>query len=189
MPPETVMGPEFASIPLLTPETVIYPRRTPVGDLTVREISLPELLCLCRTVRAKNAEHPLAEIGKLYDELIRGGVTISMDLPEFCEFPDEDYLEGRFPLKDFTITACIPVDNKCTQPDVVRYPSCDAVTVNVRERVSCLNDAYEALRNYISAKGYVPAGHPREIYLETGSEETVRPNDPECVTCVIVPVI
>ncbi|HBC95155.1 MAG TPA: hypothetical protein DCZ10_20245, partial [Pelotomaculum sp.] len=46
-------------------------RRTPPGDLTVHEIALPERLCLCRTIEARDGEHALEAIGEFYDELIR----------------------------------------------------------------------------------------------------------------------
>jgi DNA-binding transcriptional MerR regulator len=82
------------------------------GDLTVREIELPERFCRCRTVEAKDGAHALRAIGGFYDELIRGGVPISRAWPEFCECQDDGLLKGEFALTDFTIRACLPVDKK-----------------------------------------------------------------------------
>lgn len=82
------------------------------GDMTVSEIKLPERLCLCRRIEARDGTHALRAIGEFYDELIRGGVPISRAWSEFCEYPDEGLLKGEFPVTDFYVTACLPVDKK-----------------------------------------------------------------------------
>ncbi|MDD2218340.1 MAG: MerR family transcriptional regulator [Eubacteriales bacterium] len=158
------------------------------GDLTVSEIELPERLCLCRMVEARDGAAALREIGKFYDELIRSGVPISRAWPEFCEYPDDGLLRGEFPVTDFIVTACLPVDKKNAPPEAVRYPSGTAVTVNYRGGYYDLWKAYEALSRYIDENGYVPAGYPQEIYLEIEADGSVRLDEARNVTRVIVPV-
>lgn len=82
------------------------------GDLTVSEIELPERLCLCCTIYAKDGVHALRAIGEFYDELARDGVPFSRTWPAFCEYPDEGLLKGEFPTTDFTVRACLPIDKK-----------------------------------------------------------------------------
>lgn len=163
-------------------------RNTPPGDLTVHKIFLPERLCLCRTIEARDGEHALAAIGEFYSELIRGSVPISKDWPEFCEYPDNGLLQGRFKTKDFVVTACLPVDKKNAPPKAVLYPAGRAVAVNYRGVYYGLWKAYEALRQYIAWNGYVPAGYPQEIYLVIDADGSLRLDDLNNITRVIVPV-
>ena len=158
------------------------------GDLTVHEIELPERLCLCRTVEAKDGTHALRAIGKFYDELIRGGVPISRAWPEFCEYPNDGLLRGEFPVADFTVTACLPIYNKNAPPEAVCYPPGAAVTVNYRGGYYGLREAYEVLSQYIEAHGYVPAGYTQEIYVGIDADGSVSLDDADNVTRVIVPV-
>lgn len=163
-------------------------RGTAPGDLTVREIELPERLCLCRTVKARDGAHALAVIGEFYDDLIHAGVPISRAWPEFCEYPDEGLLKGDFPTTDFTVRACLPVDQKNVPSEVVRYPAGRALAVNYRGGYYDLWKAYEALSRYIDENGYVPTGYPQEIYLEIEANGSVRLDEPQNITRVIVPV-
>ena len=163
-------------------------RSTAHGDLTVREIELPERFCLCRTVEARDGAHALRAIGEFYDELIHNGVPISCAWPEFCEYPDDRLLRGEFPVTDFTVTACLPVDKKNAPPEAVRYPSGTAVTVNYKGGYYDLWKAYEALSRYIDENGYVPTGYPQEIYLEIEVDGSVRLDKAHNVTRIIVPV-
>ncbi|MEA4815464.1 MAG: MerR family transcriptional regulator [Lachnospiraceae bacterium] len=163
-------------------------RRTPLGDLTVREINLPERWCLCRTIRARDGEHAITEISKFYDELIHRGILISKSWQEFCEYPDSGLLEGKFEVTDFIVTACIPVDKNNVPLEAVRYPSGDAVAVNYRGYYYELYKAYEALHRYIKSCGYIPSAHPQEIYLEIDAEGSMRLDDPDYITRVIIPV-
>ncbi|HWP79636.1 MAG TPA: MerR family transcriptional regulator [Candidatus Acidoferrum sp.] len=163
-------------------------RNTAPGDLTVCELRLPERLCLCRTITAKDGEGALRAIGGFYDELIRKGTPISCKWPEFCEYPDEGLLRGEFPVTDFTVTACLPVDKNNAPPHAVRYPAGDAVAVNYRGSYYELWRAYEAIGLYIAAHGYAPAGYPQEIYLETQSDGSVLLDGAYNITRVIVPI-
>ncbi len=163
-------------------------RTVKTGDLTVHEIELPERFCLCRTIQAKDADHALSAIGAFYEELIRKGITISYTWPEFCEYPDYGLLNGKFPINDFTVTACLPVENEDAQPEAVRYPPGSAVSVNYRGDYFGLWKAYEALHQYMATHGYVPSGYPQEIYIEIGSDGAVQPDSLDNITCVIVPV-
>jgi len=160
---------------------------TETGDLTVHEMELPERLCLCRTIQAKDGDHAILSIGAFYEELIRNGVPISRAWPEFCEYPDERLLQGEFPVKDFTVRACLPVDKDNAPPEAVRYPSGFAITVNYRGSYYDLWKAYEALINYMDQKGLDPSGYPQEIYLEIDSDGSARPDEPGNITRIIVP--
>jgi DNA-binding transcriptional MerR regulator len=163
-------------------------RDTKAGDLTVHEIELPERICLCRTIEARDMAHALLAIGEFYDELIRGGVLLSRAWPEFCEYPDEGLLRGEFPVVDFTVTACLPVDKANASPEAVRFPPGSAVTVNYRGGYYDLWKAYEALRRYMEQNGFVPSGYPQEIYLEIDADGLVRLDESRNITRVIVPV-
>ncbi len=163
-------------------------RSIKAGDLTVSEIELPERLCLCRTVRARDGAHALALIGEFYDELTRSGIPISRAWPEFCEYPDYGLLQGEFPVKDFTVTACLPVDNKNAPPEAVRYPAGAALAVNYRGSYYDLWKAYEALRRYMEQYGFVPSAHAQEIYLEIETDGSVSFDEEHNITRVIVPV-
>ena len=163
-------------------------RSTAPGDLTVREIELPERLCLCRTVKARDGAHALAVIGEFYDELIHAGVPISRAWPEFCEYPDNELLKGEFPVTNFTVTACLPVDKNNAQPEVVRYPAGRALVVNYKGSYYDLWKAYAALRRYIDENGYIPSGYPQEIYLEIEAVGSVRLDETCNITRIIVPV-
>ncbi len=163
-------------------------RRTPPGDLMVYEITLPERLCLCRRIEARDGDHALFAISEFYDELIRSGIPISKAWPEFCEFPDQGLLQGEFKVTDFAVTACLPVDKKNAPPGTVFYPAGDAVAVNYRGSYYGLWEAYEALGRYIPSNGYVPAGYPQEIYLVIDPEGSVQLEDLNNITRVIVPV-
>ena len=158
------------------------------GDLTVSEIELPELLCLCRTVEARDGAHALRAIGEFYDELIRDGIPISRAWPEFCEYPDNRLLKGEFPITDFTVRACLPVDKKNAPPEAVRYPASRALAVNYRGGYYDLWKAYAALSRYINENGYVPTGYPKEIYLEIEADGSVHLDESRNVTRLIVPV-
>lgn len=163
-------------------------RDTKAGDLTVHEIELPERLCLCRTIQASDATHALLAIGEFYDELIRAGVPISRAWPEFCEYPDDGLLRGEFPIEDFTVTACLPVDKENASPEAVYFLAGAAVTVNYRGDCYGLQEAYEVLSQYIEAHGYVPVGYPQEIYVKTNADGSMRLGDADNLTRVIVPV-
>jgi DNA-binding transcriptional MerR regulator len=163
-------------------------RETAPGDLTVYEIVLPERLCLCRTIQARNGEHALTAIGEFYDELIRSGIPISRAWPEFCEYPDDGLLQGEFKVTDFVVTACLPVDKKTAPSEAVLYPSGGAVAVNYRGGYYGLGEAYEALRRYIALREYTPAGYAQEIYLEIDARGSVRLDAADYITRVFVPV-
>ncbi|MPM43354.1 hypothetical protein SDC9_90027 [bioreactor metagenome] len=163
-------------------------RGTAPGDLTVHEIELPERICLCRTIEAKNGAHALLAIGEFYDELIRSGIPISRAWPEFCEYPDEGLIKGGFQVTDFKVTACLPVDIKSAPPQAVRYPASMALAVNYRGGYYDLWKAYAALSRYIDERGLVPTGYPQEIYLEIEADGSVRLDEARNVTRVIVPV-
>lgn len=163
-------------------------RATPPGELAVYEMSLPERLCLCRTIEAKDGEHALFAISEFYNEIIRSGAALSRAWPEFCEYPDDGLLKGDFKVTDFVVIACIPVDDKSTPPEAVLYPAGEAVAVNYRGDYYGLWEAYEALGSYIASNGYVPSGYAQEIYLEIDATGSVRLDDASYITRVIVPV-
>lgn len=163
-------------------------RRTLPGKLTVQEIFLPERLCLCRMIEAKDGEHALTAIAGFYDELIRRRVSLSKTWPEFCEYPDEGLYQGIFKVTDFVITACVPVDKKNALPEAVLYPAGSAVAVNFQGSYYELGQAYEALGQYMISKGYIPSGYPQEIYLKIDGEGSVRLDDANNITRVIIPV-
>jgi DNA-binding transcriptional MerR regulator len=163
-------------------------RETRPGDLSVYEIELPERLCLCRTIEAEDGAHALRAIGEFYDELISGGIPISRAWPEFCEYPNDGLLRGEFPVTDFTVTACLPMDKKSAPPEAVRYPAGGALAVNYRGGYYDLWKAYAALGRYIDENGYVPAGYPQEIYLEIEADGSVRLDESRNITRVIVPI-
>lgn len=163
-------------------------RNTQPGDLSVHELILPERLCLCRTIEAKDGESALLAIGEFYDELIRKGVPISKAWPEFCEYPDDGLLKGAFKVTDFVITACLPVDKKNAPLEAVLYPPGDAVAVNYRGSYYDLSKAYAALSRYIEMYEYTPAGYPQEIYLEAGADGSVHLDDAHNITRVIIPI-
>lgn len=162
--------------------------RSPEGALAVDVIRLPERLCLCRTIEAKDGESALFAISEFYSDIVRRGVTISRAWPEFCEYPDEGLFRGEFKLTDFTVTACVPVDETNAPPEAVRYPAGRAVAVNYHGSYYNLIDAYDALNAYIAQNGLAPAGYPQEIYVEIDASGTVNLGDASYVTRVIVPV-
>ncbi len=159
------------------------------GDLTVHELRLPERLCVCRTIRARDFDHGLACLGAFYDEQIRECVPISRAWPEFCEYPDEGLLKGEFSATDFIFTACLPVDRECAPPGAAVYPAGDALEVRHRGSYYELWRAYDALAGYMEAEGYEPAGYPQEIYVEIEPDGSVRPEDDGNITRVILPVL
>lgn len=163
-------------------------RNTQPGKLSVYKIFLPERLCICRTIEAKDMEFALLAIGEFYDELICRGVHISRKWPEFCEYPDYDLLKGEFKVTDFVITACLPIDKKNAPPETVLYSSGNAVAVNYRGSYYEIWQAYEALGEYINKHVYTPSGFPQEIYLETESDGSVQINNAHNVTRVIIPI-
>lgn len=163
-------------------------RKTKPGDLTVDEFILPERLCLCRTIEARDGGQALCAVGEFYDELIRKGIPISRAWPEFCVYPDDGLLKGEFRVTDFTVVACLPVDKKNAPRDAVLYPAGDAVAVNYRGNIYNIWEAYEALRKYIESRGYLPDGYPQEIYLETGPDGSMRLGAEDYITRVIIPV-
>jgi len=163
-------------------------RGTMPGDLTVHKIELPERLCLCRTIEARDGAHALFAIGEFYDELIRSGIPISRSWPEFCEYPDEGLLKGEFPVTDFTVRACLPVDKKSPPPESMCYPASKALAVNYRGSYYDLWSAYEALSRYIEENGYTPAGYPQEIYLEIEADGSVCLDEASNITRIIIPV-
>jgi len=158
------------------------------GDLTVHEIELPERLCLCRTVEARDGAHALLAIGEFYDELIRSGIPISRAWPEFCEYPDDRLLMGNFKVTDFIVTACLPVDKKNAPPEAVRYPAGRALAVNYRGSYYDLWKAYAALSRYMGQNGYIPSDYPQEIYLEIEADGSIHFDESRNITRVIVPV-
>jgi len=149
-------------------------RNTQPGKLSIHKILLPERLCLCRRIEAKDGESAILAIGEFYDELICKGVHISREWPEFCEYSDDGLLKGKFKIKDFVITACLPVDKKSAPAEAVLYPSGNALAVNYRGGYYEICQAYEALGRYIDKHGYTPSGYPQEIYLETETDGSVQ---------------
>lgn len=158
------------------------------GSLTVYPLSLPERLCLRRTILARDGEHALAAISEFYNDLIRSGVRLSRAWPEFCEYPDEGLLAGEFPVTDFTVNACVPVDKCAAPPEAVPYPAGDAVAVNYRGGYYDLWQAYAALAQHMAEQGLSLAGFPQEIYLEIDASGSLRLDDGNYITRVIVPV-
>ncbi len=163
-------------------------RNTRPGKLSVHKIFLPERLCLCRTIEAKDGESAILAVGEFYDELIIKGINISREWPEFCEYPDDGLLKGEFKVKDFVINACLPVDKKNAPPEAVLYPSGNALAVNYRGSNYEIWQAYEALGRYIDNHGYTPSGYPQEIYLETEADGSMQIDNDHNVTRVIIPI-
>lgn len=163
-------------------------RNTRPGKLSVHKIFLPERLCLCRTIEAKDMESALLDIGEFYDELIINGVHIGREWTEFCEYPDNGLMKGEFKVTDFVVTACLPVDKKTAPPEAVLYPSGNAVAVNYRGGYYEIWQAYEALNKYINQHGYTPSGYPQEIYLETEADGSVQIDNAHNLTRVIIPI-
>ena len=164
-------------------------RSTKPEDLTVGETDLPDRLCLCRTFQVRDGSHALELIGEFYDQLIRQGITISRRWPEFCEYPDPKILMGEFQVKNFVITACMPVEKDDAPAEAVLYPSGKAVTINYRGEYYGLWKAYQALNHYIKSNGYQPSGYPQEIYLEISPDGGVGLEDADNITRVIIPII
>lgn len=167
----------------------LYIRKVRSKDLTVHEINLPERLCLCRTITARDAEDVLTDINKFYEELILSNVVMSREWPEFCEYPDDELLKGKFALSNFIVTACVPIDKKSASPEAILYPSSDAVVINYRGDYYDLWEAYEALQKYILSHNYIPTGHAQEVYLEIDANGSIQINDPNYITRVIIPVM
>jgi DNA-binding transcriptional MerR regulator len=163
-------------------------RETKPGDLSVEEFTLPERLCVCRTIEAGDGDQALAAVSEFYDELIHKGIPISRAWPEFCEYPDDGLLKGEFKVTDFTIVACLPVDKKNAPPGAVLYPAGDAVAVNYRGNIYNIWEAYEALGRYIESRGYSPSGYPQEIYLEIDPDGSMQLGASDYITRVIIPV-
>lgn len=163
-------------------------RATQYGDLTVHRIELPERLCLCRTITASDAASAVSAIGAFYDEIVHKGICISTSWPEFCEYPDNDLLKGKFKITDFTITACMPIDEKSVQSDTVLYPSGYAAAVSYKGSYLELWKAYEALRQYMQKHQYSPSGYPQEIYFEIGKNHSVCLDYENNITQVIIPI-
>ncbi len=163
-------------------------RNTRPGKLFVHKIFLPERLCLCRTIDAKDGESAILAVGEFYDELILKGIHISCEWPEFCEYPDDSLLKGEFKVTDFVINACMPIDKKNAPSEAVLYPSGNAVAVNYRGSYYDIWQAYEALCRYIGEHGYTPTGYPQEIYLETEADGSVQIDNAHNLTRVIVPI-
>ena len=157
-------------------------------DLTVSEIELPERLCLCRTIKAKDSTHALLAIGEFYDEMIRNGIPISSSWSEFCEYPDEGLLKGEFSSTDFTVTACLPVEEKSAPQGAVRYPGGPALTVNYKGNYCDMWKAYEVLGKHLEQNHFVPSGNPQEIYLEIQADGFMDLNDENNITRIIIPV-
>lgn len=163
-------------------------RATRHGDLSVQKIELPERLCLCRTIAANDAACALAAIEAFYDELVRKGICISASWPEFCEYPDNGLLEGKFKVTNFTVTACMPVDEKNAPPKTVLYPSGYAAAVNYKGSYNELWKAYEALRQYMEKHQYAPSGYPQEIYIEIGANHSICLDYENNITQLIIPI-
>lgn len=161
---------------------------TKTGDLTVHEIELPERICLCKNIEAKDLTHALFSIGEFYDELIRKGITISRAWPEFCEYNDYGLLQGKFPIDDFTVKVCIPVDKEYLSAETVRFPEVTAVTVDFRGSYYELWKAYESLNYYMEQNGLVASGYPQEVYLDIELDGSVKLDDPLNITRVMIPV-
>lgn len=158
------------------------------GDLTVKEIELPERLCLCRTIKAKDGTDAILSIGEFYDEMIRRGIPICYSWPEFCEYPDEGLLKGDFTITDFTVIACLPVDGENPPGEAVRYLAGPALAVTYRGVYYDLWKAYEALSRHMEQNGFILSGYPQEIYLEIEADGSMKLNEEHNITRVIVPV-
>ena len=158
------------------------------GDLTVHEIILPERICICKTIQAKDGNHALLSIGEFYDMQLHNGVPISRSWPEFCEYPDDALLKGEFPVEDFTLTACLPVDKEYASSEVKLFPSGTALNINFRGSYYDLWKAYKALNQYMEQNGFVSSGYPQEIYLEINADGSVHLDEPQNITRVIIPV-
>jgi len=52
-------------------------------------------------------------------------------------------LKGEFPVTDFNVRVCLPVDKKSAQPEAVRYPADRALAVNYRGSYYDLWSAYK----------------------------------------------
>jgi hypothetical protein len=115
-------------------------------------------------------------------------VTISCTWPEFCEYPDNELLKGKFKVKDFTITACLPVDKKNVPPEAVLYPSGYAAAVNYRGSYYDMWKAYEALSRYMEKHKYTPSGYPQEIYIEIAANHSICLDHANNITQVIIPI-
>lgn len=158
------------------------------GTPAVREIFLPERLCLCRTIHAKDGAHALTAIGEFYGDVIRAGVRISRLWPEFCEYPDTGLLSGSFSAENFTVTACIPIDAQNAPPEAVCYPAGQAVTTDYLGSYLDLWRAYDVLRDYLEHNGYAAAGYAQEEYVDFDTAGTLRLDSLRNITRVIIPV-
>jgi effector-binding domain-containing protein len=163
-------------------------RTTVLQEAKISEIMLPERLCLCHAFRAKNGEQALAEISGFYNEIVMSGITMDKRWWEFCEYPNDELINGNFETTDFLITICIPIEEKDASPHAVRYPAIHGVVCNFRGGYYELWQAYAAIHEYLSDHHYQIAGHAQEEYLEIDAGGAIDITDEHNITRVIVPV-
>lgn len=163
-------------------------RATEREKVEISEIMLPERLCLCHAFRAKDGEQALAEISGFYNEIVMSGITMDKRWSEFCEYPNDELINGCFETADFLITACIPIEEKNAPHHGVRYPAIHGVVCNFRGSYYDLWQAYAAIHEYLTDHHYQIAGHAQEEYLEIDAGGAIDITDAHNITRVIVPV-
>lgn len=148
------------------------------GDLTIRQTTLPRLVCYCRRYECKDVSEAA---NKLRDTYIAAAHTGKM------------YMLGRMftmrmsqPTEKLDLMCCIPIDSSYDGPERVEFAETPALCIYYRGPYEGISAATHALMEYVKENNIETTGPFRSIYLEGPPNRGEHSED--YITQIAVPV-
>ena len=123
------------------------------SDMSVQIMTLPETVCCTRRYIGLTVQEKYNAMYDFFHECVENGYVLSQE-PLFIINERTDYLEERISTESYPLHVCVPVQPKSAPKNIVRFPSCKALSVLYCGDYSRLNEAWLKL---------VPAALPRGI--------------------------
>ncbi len=131
-------------------------------DLSVQMLRLPEVLCCVREHIGQSAEEKYNALYVYLNECIARGDVLSNE-PLFLVNHQTDYLDGRLEHGPIRFQTCVPVQTSKFSDDLVRFPSCNAISVLYYGNYQNIDTAYYRLGEEVKKRNLTPDGFLRAI--------------------------
>lgn len=148
------------------------------GDLTVRQVTLPQQVCFCGRYSCKDVAEAAVRLRETYIAAARTGKMSMLSRMFTMRMTQEP---GTLDLM-----CCIPVEESYEGPERVEFAQTPALCVFYRGPYEGTGTAMQILRQYIQEKKIVTTGVFRSIYLEGPPNRGE--NSGDYITQVAIPI-
>lgn len=127
------------------------------GDLTVRLVSLPRLVCFCKQYQCTDVAEASNRLRETYIAAARTGL-MSLNGRMFTVRQQSE--------TGLNLLCCIPVKESFDGPERREFPQTPALCIYYRGPYEGTGNVLRVLMQYIRENNFQSAGYPRSIYLE-----------------------